>query len=239
MSLKYFLIDEKKYNSLLKSYDPEHLNIAFKDLKNVLSRKDLNISEKNAMYNNNLKGFLKKLKLTAEAPVNVKLENDPVSEETLEQLSELLRQQVSPTITNTLSKLVTPPRSLKRSTSDVNLPTPSAPKKIAPFISNNAIPTPSPRKRRANKEEVKSVKIRQVADHMIENRKKFNLNETGQVLDPQTNKIIPNSNVAEIARHVIEGAPGNSSPAGYKKVKQALNKDPKVNTIRFNIAKWT
>uniref|UniRef100_A0A914QKL5 Uncharacterized protein n=1 Tax=Panagrolaimus davidi TaxID=227884 RepID=A0A914QKL5_9BILA len=240
-------------------------------MDNVLERQDLNISEKNALYNSVLRQFIKKLKYVAEKPLDVKVSNESIPfknddlETTVKEMSNIL-QTMQPRQTSPVPKK----KQRKNAPTTTPLPPPAPLPPPVPLMQNietqtedivstprrklkpnksNTTPRKSKndpilgadssekfnRKLRANIKEKVSDRIIGLADHLMENRDKFNLNEKGQV--ENKGKTVPNSSHIDIAEYIVKGSTQMRTPPGYKNISKQLNDDKQVK--KFKVSDWS
>ena len=209
---KYFLVEENKYNSLLKSYDPEHLNIAQNDLNNILNNPQLNISSKSALYNSALKNYIRKLKQADEKPIKVEDKNlistNSNLEQTLQNLTNLLQNTNNRRPSKRISSFI---ESVPYKTSRLDIPTSTSfTMPLSPVVSDTPIldndfdapstpetnnvanlanhnKTPRQAREKASNTKINERKTQELANYLL-NNPQYGFTEEGKLVSPRSKK---------------------------------------------------
>uniref|UniRef100_A0AC35FKZ0 Uncharacterized protein n=1 Tax=Panagrolaimus sp. PS1159 TaxID=55785 RepID=A0AC35FKZ0_9BILA len=231
-------------------------------MKNILENENINLSEKNALYNNILRQFIKKLKGAAEKPLDVNVSNESIPFKNDDLTNSM--QQLSTALQNLQANYPAPATPKKKKKNATPPPTPNNTETQTDL--NNTFVTPKPnlekkkkvpsaprkqksqplfdtssdqkreRKRKADKTQTTNDQIVELSHHLLQNRDKFNLNEKGQIVDQNNGQVIPGSNYVDVAEYLVKGSVGATTPKGFKKIDKLLNEDDNVR--RFKIKNW-
>lgn len=229
---KYYLVQENKYDSLFKSYDPNHLKIAQKDLRNILNDPQLNTSSKSVLYNNALKNLNKKLKQVDETPMKAEDANlanvNTNLDTTIQDLVNLLKQ--TPQVLKKVHKRTYKKKDAKVSdvlSGEITPPQVSDFENFNPYVTKNVIEklkpkTATPKKRSRDYE----TDVTQDSEFVTPKRKSLTPR------DRATKKEIEERKTQELADYIknnpnygITDSGQVVSPKSKKPVKGSNNKD--------------
>lgn len=252
---KYYLVEQNKYDSIFSNYDPDHIKIAQKDLRDILNNNKLDTSSKNVLYNNALINFNKKMKQANEKPVKVedtKLADANINlDSTLQNLATLLSSNISKK--RKKEKKIQEKNDAKENvqvTPQTNTPLNvsndfTTPQSTPPMLEpESPLKTPKRKNVRGTPATIRRQRqratIKDNIDKKTKNLKKYMLNnplygftKDGVLISPTSKKLVKDSNVERIARYAVNSV-GLRTPAGFKKIQKQINLDKYAREYKSN-----
>ncbi|KAL3113286.1 hypothetical protein niasHT_018901 [Heterodera trifolii] len=231
MANKLILLPYEHYRGLIAATETknadddiaERTNLGFvkRQMTAAAQKRKGNVSERNAMYNQQLRRYLKMRKEHKERPVRVQLSNG----------AQLLNKtvetgvQVRPGPDEPMDKSVLITDEDEDEEIDV-------PKFLTP-INQKAGSSRSPR---TNKKAAKQQKLTEKKDHLLaiimSDPQRFGATEHGQIINPKTGREFIDSDLGWSIERLVDPRPENApSPSGTKELKKKLAQDPQASRL--------
>ncbi|KAL3078628.1 hypothetical protein niasHT_035111 [Heterodera trifolii] len=231
MANKLILLPYEHYKGLVAARETknddddiaERTNLGFvkRQVTAAAQKRKGNVSERNAMYNQQLRRYLKMRKEHKERPVRVQLSNG----------AQLLNKtvetgvQVRPGPDEPMDKSVLITDEDEEEEIDV-------PKFLTPIN----LKVGSSRSPRTNKKAAKQQKLTEKKDHLLaiimSDPQRFGATERGQIINPKTGREFIDSDLGWSIERLVDPRPENApSPSGTKELKKKLAKDPQASRL--------
>ncbi|KAL3084403.1 hypothetical protein niasHS_008558 [Heterodera schachtii] len=231
MANKLILLPYEHYKGLVAARETknddddiaERTNLGFvkRQVTAAAQKRKGNVSERNAMYNQQLRRYLKMRKEHKERPVRVQLSNG----------AQLLNKtvetgvQVRPGPDEPMDKSVLITDEDEDEEIDV-------PKFLTP-INQKAGSSRSPR---TNKKAAKQQKLTEKKDHLLaiimSDPQRFGATEHGEIINPKTGREFIDSDLGWSIERLVDPRPENApSPSGTKELKKKLAQDPQASRL--------
>ncbi|KAL3102906.1 hypothetical protein niasHT_026047 [Heterodera trifolii] len=201
----------------------ERTNLGFvkRQVTAAAQKRKGNVSERNAMYNQQLRRYLKMRKEQKERPVRVQLSNG----------AQLLNKTVEtgvqvrpgPDEPKDQSLLITD----EDEEEEIEVPK---------FLTPINLKAGSSRSPRANKKATKQQKLTEKKDHLLaiimSDPQRFGATERGQIINPKTGREFIDSDLGWSIERLVDPRPENApSPSGTKELKKKLAQDPQASRL--------
>ncbi|KAL3112275.1 hypothetical protein niasHT_013294 [Heterodera trifolii] len=201
----------------------ERTNLGFvkRQVTAAAQKRKGNVSERNAMYNQQLRRYLKMRKEHKERPVRVQLSNG----------AQLLNKtvetgvQVRPGPDEPMDKSVL----IAGDDEDEEIDVPKFLTPINPKAGSSRSP-------RSNKKAAKQQKLTEKKDHLLaiimSDPQRFGATEHGQIINPKTGREFIDSDLGWSIERLVDPRPENApSPSGTKELKKKLAQDPQASRL--------
>ncbi|KAL3100269.1 hypothetical protein niasHS_000693 [Heterodera schachtii] len=201
----------------------ERTNLGFvkRQVTAAAQKRKGNVSERNAMYNQQLRRYLKMRKEHKERPVRVQLSNG----------AQLLNKtvetgvQVRPGPDEPMDKSVL----ITDEDEDEEI---EVPKFLTPINQKSG----SSRSPRTNKKAAKQQKLIEKKDHLLaiimSDPQRFGATDRGQIINPKTGREFIDSDLGWSIERLVDPRPENApSPSGTKELKKKLAQDPQASRL--------
>ncbi|KAL3071940.1 hypothetical protein niasHS_017233 [Heterodera schachtii] len=233
MANKLILLPYEHYKGLVAARETknddddiaERTNLGFvkRQVTAAAQKRKGNVSERNAMYNQQLRRYLKMRKEHKERPVRVQLSNG----------AQLLNKtvetgvQVRPGPDEPMDKSVLITDEDEDEDEEIDVP------KFLTPINPKAGSSRSPR---TNKKAAKQQKLTEKKDHLLaiimSDPQRFGATEHGQIINPKTGREFIDSDLGWSIERLVDPRPENApSPSGTKELKKKLAQDPQASRL--------
>ncbi|KAL3081112.1 hypothetical protein niasHS_011937 [Heterodera schachtii] len=231
MANKLILLPYEHYKGLVSARETknddddiaERTNLGFvkRQVTAAAQKRKGNVSERNAMYNQQLRRYLKMRKEHKERPVRVQLSNG----------AQLLNKtvetgvQVRPGPDEPMDKSVL----ITDEDEDEEIEVPK-------FLTPINLKAGSSRSPRTNKKAAKQQKLTEKKDHLLaiimSDPQRFGATEHGQIINPKTGREFIDSDLGWSIERLVDPRPENApSPSGTNELKKKLAKDPQASRL--------
>ncbi|KAL3070325.1 hypothetical protein niasHS_016152 [Heterodera schachtii] len=228
MANKLILLPYEHYRGLIAARETknnddditERTNLGFvkRQVTAAAQKRKGNVSERNAMYNQQLRRYLKMRKEHKERPVRVQLSNGAqLLNKTVE-----MGVQVRPGPDEPMDKSVL----ITDEDEDEEIEVPK-------FLTPINLKAGSSRSPRTNKKAAKQQKLTEKKDHILaiimSDPQRFGATEHGQIINPKTGREFIDSDLGWSIERLVDPRPENApSPSGTKELKKKLAQDPQA-----------
>ncbi|KAL3090511.1 hypothetical protein niasHT_027002 [Heterodera trifolii] len=231
MANKLILLPYEHYKGLIAARETknddddiaERTNMGFvkRQVTAAAQKRKGNVSERNAMYNQQLRRYLKMRKEHKERPVRVQLSNGA--------------QLLNKTVETGVQVRPGPDEQMDKSvliTDEDEEEEIEVPKFLTPIN----LKVGSSRSPRTNKKATKQQKLIEKKDHLLaiimSDPQRFGATERGQIINPKTGREFIDSDLGWSIERLVDPRPENApSPSGTKELKKKLAKDPQASRL--------